>query len=133
MHTPKGFGKNYFTLSAIQAHSTQPLVHQIILRVEAYRLQIAQEDELILEEDDPELLLVSASLSLPHSSGRSQTLNKAIAPFKGVHCNCLYLQITDNHLHLNSKPKLLISPYLFANSALSPPYQISISLNNLNE
>ncbi len=70
MRVPKGFAKNYFTLSAIQAHSTQPLMQQVSSRTEAYCLQLAQEEDAFLEEDDPELLIESASLSLPIHAGR---------------------------------------------------------------
>ena len=122
MRVPKGFAKNYFTLSAIQAHSTQPLMQQVSSRTEAYRLQITQEDDTFLEEDDPKLLIESAALSLPVHAGRSKK-SKSSASLNGVHCNCFYRHITRSHIYLNSKPKLLISPYLFANSALSPPYQ----------
>ncbi|RLA71951.1 MAG: hypothetical protein DRG24_04240 [Epsilonproteobacteria bacterium] len=119
MRVPKGFAKNYFTLSAIQAHSTQPVLQQISSRTETYRLQIPQEDETLLEEDDLELLIESATLSLPVHGGSPRDPASS-------------LPLLNNHTHQNLRQKRLIDPYLFSNSTLSPPHQTCCPSNILN-
>ena len=45
MRTPKGFGKHYFTLVSIQAHSVAHTLHATSARTQTYSLTLASERE----------------------------------------------------------------------------------------
>ncbi len=117
MKAPKGFAKNYFTLSAIQAYSTHPMLHQIDARIHAFILQIGEECDEELSDGDLEALLCSEHSSVPAHAG---------------HCNCYYNRLTRNLIRQNPRPKLLIRLYRYTNSAISPPYQSIYSSNIFN-
>ncbi len=106
MRAPKGFGKNYFTLAAIQATVVQHHLSATSVRIQASHL--IQPDWETKESDDEELeeLLSCATLSLPTHAG---------------HCNCFYNRITRNRIRHNNRPKQYVQPYLYANSVTSPP------------
>lgn len=71
----KGFGKNYFTLSAILASSVeQKLQSQVSSLFSLLHKNISQEEKELEEEEPPcELLLVTSTLKN-----------------KPCHCNCFY-------------------------------------------
>lgn len=106
MRAPKGFGKNYFTLNAIQAYVSTQRLGQNAHRVRTHRenrLQIAEEADNI-EEPPPDLL-------------------SPIHPFpsQGGLCNCRFARLS--HLCLRnhtSAKKLTVSP-IHTHSTLSPP------------
>jgi hypothetical protein len=103
---PKGFGKNYFTLAAIQATVVQHHLDATSVRVRASHLilsDFANEED---ETDEIEELICSSQPSLPSHAG---------------HCNCFYNRITRNRIRQNPKAKLLVQPYRYANSVVSPP------------
>ena len=50
---PKGFGKNYFTLTSILAHAVAPVLHSQISRVSAH-LDLSYEADVELDEDPPD-------------------------------------------------------------------------------
>ena len=106
MRAPKGFGKNYFTLAAIQATVVQHHLSATSVRIQASHL--VQPDWETKESDDDELeeLLTCTVLSLPTHAG---------------HCNCFYNRITRNRIRHNAKPQCNIRPYRYANSVTSPP------------
>ena len=106
MRAPKGFGKNYFTLSAIQAYSSHVMVRQCEARVHAYSIKLSDECDNEEEEDDPAELLCTPVLNIPVHAG---------------HCNCYFHRITRNRIRQNPKPKLFISPYRLSDSVSSPP------------
>lgn len=105
MKKPKGFGKNYFTLSAIQAYNAHVLLQRCESRVHAYHAQMSREcnDEAEEELDD---VLCSEQPAIPAHAG---------------HCNCYYRRIARNRLVENSQPKFFITTYQFSNSVSSPP------------
>ncbi len=72
MLRPKGFGKNYFTLSAIQAYSVHITIESIATTMESRHLIFAEEDDASDLLDDDELLL----------------LNEATTQQSGSHCSC---------------------------------------------
>lgn len=112
MRAPKGFGKNYFSLSAIQAYSSHVQLGQCEARVQAYTMKLSDEFDSEEEEDDSDLLLCPSPLNLPAHAG---------------HCNCYFHRITRNRIRQNPRPKLFLDPYFRTNSAISPP---SFSLFN---
>lgn len=116
VRSPKGFAKNYFTLSAIQAYSTHALLQQCETRVHAYAMRISDECDKDEPEEDPDELLCTPAPNIPAHAGRPE----GSAP--GVHCNCYYRRITRNRIRQNPRPKLYIRPYRLTNSAISPPY-----------
>jgi hypothetical protein len=116
VRSPKGFAKNYFTLSAVQAYSTHSVLQRSKARVHAYVMRLNDEcDKDETEEDDPGEHLCTPALNIPAHAGRPE--GSAL----GVHCNCYYRRVTRNRIRQNPRPKLLISPYRLTNSAISPP------------
>ncbi len=106
MRTPKGFGRNYFTLSAIQAYNTQTLIQQCEARVHANRMQISEScDDEAEEELDDVLFPVSPTI-----------------PAHGGHCNCYFDRITRNRILENSTPRLFIATHKLTDSVSSPPF-----------
>ena len=103
--TPKGFGRNYFTLSAIQAYSAHTLVQQCEARVHTYSVQKSEECDDESEEELDEVLC-AVQPGIPAHAG---------------HCSCYYKRITRNHLLENPQPKFFISTHQFSNSVSSPP------------
>ena len=116
MRAPKGFGKNYFSLSAIQAYSSHVLLGQREAQVHAYTLKLSDECDSEEDEDDSGELLCSAALNIPAHAGHPA--GSAL----GAHCNCYFHRITRNRIRQNPRPKLFIDPYFRTNSAISPPY-----------
>ncbi|MDA3947211.1 MAG: hypothetical protein PF439_11095 [Helicobacteraceae bacterium] len=106
MRAPKGFGKNYFTLAAIQATVVQHHLNATSVSVRAAHLLNADNEREESQEEEFEELLCSSSFSLPTHAG---------------HCNCYYKRITRNRIRHNNRPKQRIQPYLYANSVTSPP------------
>ena len=77
MRAPKGFGKNYFTFSAVQAYSSGVKLASVHSQTQNFLFsKISDEDEL--EEDPPDLEL-SLSLVLQNT--------------KACHCNCFFKHI----------------------------------------
>jgi hypothetical protein len=103
--SPKGFGRNYFTLSAIQAYSAHTLIQQCAARVYANSVQMAEEcdDET---EEELEDVLCAAELDLPTHSG---------------HCRGCFRPVTRRRIIENSRQKLFITTHRFSNSVSSPP------------
>ncbi|MCK9371895.1 MAG: hypothetical protein M0P91_01755 [Sulfuricurvum sp.] len=106
MRSPRGFGKNYFTLSAIQAYASAHRLSQNAQRIRLHRenrLQIAEEADAI---DDPPPDLLTPIQPLPSQGGL---------------CNCRFARLS--HLCLRnhtSAKKLTVSP-IHTYSTLSPP------------
>jgi hypothetical protein len=82
----KGFGKNYFTFSAILASSVQQTLHSQVSSIFSLLHSNISKEDNDLEEDPPcELFLVS------------------ILETKSYHCNCVY----------NLKTKLILLSYKY--------------------
>jgi hypothetical protein len=103
---PKGFGKNYFTLAAIQATVVQHSLSATSVRVQSSHLIHTDWEQEETENEELEELLNCASFPLPTHAG---------------HCNCFYNRITRNRIRHNAEPKLLVQTYRYANSVTSPP------------
>lgn len=116
MRAPRGFGKNYFSLSAIQAYSSHVLLGQCEARVQAHTLKLSNECDAEEEEEDAELLC-TAVLGIPAHAG---------------HCNCYYHRITRNRIRLNPRQKLFINPYRLTESVSSPPHAFYFRNQTLN-
>ncbi|MCJ7765428.1 MAG: hypothetical protein MUP09_05755 [Thiovulaceae bacterium] len=113
MRRPKGFGKNYFTLAAIQATVVQHHLDATSVRVRASHLAVTGfEDEPDEEKDETQELLCSSHPYLPSHAG---------------HCNCFYNRITRNRIRRYNRPKLLVQTYRYANSVTSPPMHLTSS------
>lgn len=106
MRAPRGFGKNYFTLNAIQAYASAHRLgqdaHRIRIRREN-RLQIAEEADA-LDDPPPELLAPIEPL-----------------PTQGGLCNCRFARLSHLCLRRNKRPKKLIVSPIHTYSTLSPP------------
>lgn len=110
MRRPKGFGKNYFTLAAIQATVVQHRLDATSVRVRTSHLIHTDWQEEETEEEELEELLCASQPYLPSHAG---------------HCNCFYNRITRNRIRQNPRPRLHIQPYLYSNSVASPPLLLS--------
>lgn len=75
MIQPKGFGKKYFTLAAIQAYSAQAALQSLTTKIESRHLIFANDDEI--EENLEEDILLENSIA-------TVTLQNA------SHCSCYY-------------------------------------------
>jgi hypothetical protein len=104
MRTPKGFGKNYFTLAAIQATVSQiQLQSQCTAMTPSLHVNY---DEESLCEDDPEETLL---LSIIQDST------------KASHCNCFYKAFSYQIIKNQSVQNCDIAQYLRTDSVSSPP------------
>lgn len=110
---PKGFGKNYFTLAAIQASVVQHHLDATSVRIRASHLIINTLESDELEEEPLEALLLTPATTLVKHAG---------------HCNCYYHRVTRNLILQNPKAKHSVKPYLYANSVTSPPLIIPLLL-----
>ncbi|MDY0116425.1 MAG: hypothetical protein RBR59_02485 [Sulfurimonadaceae bacterium] len=105
MRLPKGFGKNYFRLSAITATTNQISLQANTSRVESFHLSLGfdrQEEEELEEELD--------ILSCP-----------ILLNTKASHCNCYYFKITRKALRLHSNQNYFFNYFKSLNNAISPP------------
>ena len=73
--TPKGFGKNYFTFSAVLAYSVQVDLHSQVSSVFSLFHNRAEQEDEECELDDPPIELLGALCSLQA---------------KPCHCNCFF-------------------------------------------
>ena len=112
LRTPKGFGRNYFSLTAIQATVTAITIHAVCTTTQFLSETLNFSDES-LEADDPLLCLLSPLSITSENDQRSST--------RTCHCNCYFKRTTRNifiSLFQKFKPK-----YFFPNivSGIAPP------------
>lgn len=106
MRAPRGFGKNYFTLGAIQAYASAQRLGQNAHRIRLHRenrLQIADE---IAEAGDPPDELLTPIEPLPSQGGL---------------CNCRFARLSRLCLRHNRHPKILVVSPIHTYSTASPP------------
>ncbi|WP_345985686.1 hypothetical protein WCX49_00825 [Sulfurimonas sp. HSL-1656] len=109
MRAPRGFGKRYFTLSAIQAYSAVTTLEHRENRTLAHHGMVSDEsdDEACLEED--EAALEPATTELP--GGRHRP----------CHCNLHFHRLACRHLRSHNRPRRARNPFRYTRSTLSPP------------
>ncbi len=119
MRAPKGFGKNYFSLSAILAYASSASLLSAHTGMQAHHQSICdeEEEETAIEEDDPLLVETSA---LPAGSRR-----------RPCHCNLHFHRLACRRLRSHDRPKRFISPYRYTCSTLSPPKSVYPSNQNI--
>ena len=105
MRTPKGFGKNYFTLAAIQATVSQLTMHSQTVRMQK-SLHVSFDDEESLEEDPPQELLLSP----------------IVTNTKASHCSCHCAHHSRQIIKNQATPKSNIAQFLRTDSVSSPPF-----------
>ncbi len=82
MSRPKGFGKNYFTLLAIQAYSTQVTLTRHVTVAMLHHQTCTEDDDIpTLVEEDPlwflesqELESITTSYCAPHAAATSSSV-----------------------------------------------------------
>lgn len=115
MRAPRGFGKNYFTLNAIQAYASAYRLGQDAHRIRIHRENRLQVSEEAGEIDDPPTELLAPLEPIPSQGGL---------------CNCTFAHLSQLCLRRNKYPKsLLVSP-IHTYSALSPPASFNPSLTS---
>lgn len=115
MRAPKGFGKNYFSLAAIQAHVSTITLSQTSVRTHAHHLDGFEEENAQEEEDDPNELLLATIVSTPKTSSHPSSRGRR------CHCNVHFKHKTTCHIQRFNIPKLFILPFEFSNASVSPP------------
>ncbi len=109
MKLPRGFGKNYFSLSAITA-----TVNQISLAQECSRVQSFHTCYALCEQEEEELEELE-ELALCQTQQLSS---------KSCHCNCFFKSLTCKVLKLFTFAKNYIDYYLSLNTSISPPQKV---------
>lgn len=106
MKLPRGFGKNYFTLSAITATVNQISISATASRVQSFHMLNFERSELEAELEEDELLTLC---SLQFSA-------------KPCHCNCYFFKYTRKILRLFPNQNFFLNYFKTLNNAISPPY-----------
>jgi len=104
MRTPKGFGKNYFTLAAIQATVSQVTMHsQTVMMQNTLHVNFNEEDSL--EEEPPEELLLAP----------------IVINSKASHCSCHCSHYSRLIIKNQAIPNYDVAQFLRTDSVSSPP------------
>ncbi len=113
MKLPRGFGKNYFSLSAITATVNQVTLSKEASRVQSFHLSsTTYEEEQEGEEEFEELSI----------------LQTQVVSLKSCHCNCFFRLLTFKTLKLFTFAKKYPDYYNYLNTSISPPYQIQLNI-----
>lgn len=110
MRAPKGFGRRYFTLSAIQAYSGSIALQRCASSTTAHHRRVSDEcddAEAVEEEDLPTL---EALRAVPPGSRR-----------RPCHCNLHFHRLACRRLRSHDRARHSVSPYRYIRSTLSPP------------
>ena len=110
MRSPRGFGKNYFTLTAIQAYASAKRLEQNANRIRIHRENRLQISEEACELDDPPTELLNPIEPLPSQGGL---------------CNCKFARMAHLCLRRNRQPKKLLLSPIHTYSTVSPPALIT--------
>lgn len=106
MRLPKGFGKNYFSLTAITATVNQVTLNATTSRVQNFHMLNYESDELEALEEEEELAVTLCTLEVSS---------------KPCHCNCYFLRFTRKTLKLYFIQRLFYNYFKTLNNAISPP------------
>ena len=115
MRAPKGFGKNYFSLAAIQAHASTTTLSQTSVRAHAHHLDDFKKADAQEEVDSPNEPLLATTLSSIKTSSRLSSQRRR------CHCNIHFKHKTTSHIQRFNTPKLFIPPFKFSKASISPP------------
>lgn len=119
MKAPKGFGKNYFSLAAIQAHVSTQILSQVSVRTHEHHLAIFDYEETQQEDDNPNALLLETLVQAPKKSSHPSPRGRR------CHCNVHFKHKTTCHIQRFNLPKLFILPFEFSNASISPPKDLN--------
>lgn len=110
MHAPKGFGKRYFTLSAIQAYSGGATLMRTQRSICSHHEAVLEchDRESETESDDP-----------PPPPGHIPALPSG--GHRSCHCNLFFYRRTCRRLNLHYRPKRMRRHHRHLYSTLSPP------------
>ena len=109
MKRPKGFGKNYFTLTAILAFSVEKKLQSQVSSISSLLHNTLSKDEEDLEENDPPCELLE--------------LTPAFIT-KASHCNCFFKLLTRLILLFNTfipRCPFYCTYFAFRRSGVHPP------------
>lgn len=125
MRIPKGFGRNYFSLIAIQATVAAITIHAVQTAAQLLSHQFSSEKE---SEDDPNDPLLAQLTPLTLASEPDPRL-----PIRSCHCNCYFKRKTRNifiSLYSKFRPKYFC-PYIV--SGIAPPSHYNYYLIKLSQ
>ena len=125
MRRPKGFGRNYFQLTAIQATVTAVTIHAITIATQllSHPLSSTEADEG--DPNDPLLSLLSPLTITSEPDSRPQ--------LRSCHCNCYFKRKTRNifiSLYTKFKPRYYCPHRV---SGISPPLPLYQHLMNYHK
>jgi hypothetical protein len=93
---PKGFGKKYFTLASIQAHTVHMTLSRITTKVISQHFECSYEDESDQSVEDEELLLLEGAHA-PLSYGSPQLKPTDSSYSSNAPPPILHVILTPNH------------------------------------
>ncbi|MEA2110430.1 MAG: hypothetical protein U9P71_00120 [Campylobacterota bacterium] len=102
---PKGFGKKYFTLAAIQAHSVHVTISRITTKIESQHLVFSQEDERDESLEEEEFLLLESSLEQLSNGSHCSCISTA-----QTHCKIKTYPLPRHSFNIIQAPKLPNAP-----------------------
>jgi hypothetical protein len=109
MRSPKGFGKNYFSLAAIQAYSSSVCSHAVYTAARMHTRDFGpctdENEETARDEEIADLLL----LEQPEPSSRA------------CHCNCFFRRRTRTVVRRVRSGKRPLSRFRKTKTGISPP------------
>ena len=121
MRRPKGFGRNYFSLTAIQATVTAVTIHAITTATQLLSHQLTSLEDSGDDPNDPLVLLSPLTVT-------SEPDQRLLV--RSCHCNCYFKRKTRNifiSLYSKFKPKYFCSNIV---SGIAPPTVFSTSSKN---
>lgn len=108
MRTPKGFGKNYFTLAAIQAYSSSACSHAVTTAVRTHT-----RDYGLCADDDYE--------APPQEEIADLLLEERPEPSQPCHCNCFFRRRTRTVVQRVRCGKRPLSRFRKTKTGIAPP------------
>ena len=111
MKLPRGFGKNYFTLSAITATVNHITLHAYSSRIQSFHTVTFDDDTAYNDDEEPD----PALLNTPELSLRP------------CHCNRFYSARTQKAIKLHTTQKTKPQIFIILDSSIAPPRSISTS------
>ncbi len=122
MKSPKGFGKRYFSLASILAHSVETKLQSQVSRIESLLFsKILLSDEKEEEEESPPDLVLIQSINI-FQSGRTS-----------CHCNCCFklkTKLATRLHHYIPRCPYYTTYFAFRRTGVHPPH---ISLDTKNK
>lgn len=110
MKSPKGFGKSYFTLASILAHTVQRKIESQTIKIDHLLANVTPKETTEVDENDPPAELLNLFL---------------VTNAKPCHCKCFYKLRTRIILKINHyipRCPYYATWFAFRRTGVHPPY-----------